>query len=358
MPGITDDELRACAGIPIRFTVASRLRVEALDRGLGGLALWEEAVATPYVKDYDAPPGEGPEHWTRRFDSTHWKMLLLRRNDGMPVAAATVAVRTPGLSMLEGDPTRAVLWDLRVHPDVRRRGFGRRVFARAVEWARTEGFAALHVETQNVNVPACRFYAARGAALIQARQCAYPDFPDETMLIWRLSLRKDADGAAGNAPPAAFPASTAWSVRKAAPADEPALLACDPLAPTDAARRSKILRHRAAGECWVATAPVDGNVPVGYMIVTRSFFNRLFVELLCVAPPRRRGAGTALLAHAETLAGGEALFSSTNVSNRPMRRLLAHRNWREKGMVDGLDPGDPELFYRAPDGRGTGEAPS
>jgi len=42
------------------------------------------------------------------------------------------------------------------------------------------------------------------------------------------------------------------------------------------------------------------------------------------------------------------LFTSTNLSNQPMQRLLARLGWRSVGIVYGLDEGDPELFYLAP----------
>ena len=40
------------------------------------------------------------------------------------------------------------------------------------------------VETQNVNVRACRFYARQGFALGAVNRDAYPDLPDEVLLLW------------------------------------------------------------------------------------------------------------------------------------------------------------------------------
>ncbi|MET8703503.1 hypothetical protein ABZW10_32305 [Kitasatospora sp. NPDC004723] len=39
---------------------------------------------------------------------------------------------------------------------------------------------------------------------------------------------------------------------------------------------------------------------------------------------------------------------STNVSNQPVQRLLHQAGWHPVGLVDGLDEGDPELFFRCP----------
>jgi hypothetical protein len=44
------------------------------------------------------------------------------------------------------------------------------------------------VETQDINVPACRFYAAAGYVLVRVEPQAYPTLPDETRLIWQKQL--------------------------------------------------------------------------------------------------------------------------------------------------------------------------
>jgi len=40
------------------------------------------------------------------------------------------------------------------------------------------------IETQNINVPACRFYSQMGCRLTAINPFAYPEFPEETQLIW------------------------------------------------------------------------------------------------------------------------------------------------------------------------------
>ena len=39
------------------------------------------------------------------------------------------------------------------------------------------------------------------------------------------------------------------------------------------------------------------------------------------------------------------LFTSTNQSNTPMQALLALLGYVRSGVIDNLDPGDPELVY-------------
>ncbi len=173
------------ARIPIAFEVRSVFDVAAAD---GGFALTERSLAASYIKDYDGFAGEGPAGWGQRFDLSNWGFLAARVQ-GRRVGGAAVAFDTPGVHMLEGRRDLAVLWDLRVAPEARGRGVGAALFHAAETWARARGCRELRVETQNVNVPACRFYARRGCILAEAVRGAYPTLPHEVQLIWRKELR-------------------------------------------------------------------------------------------------------------------------------------------------------------------------
>ncbi len=168
--------------VPIAFRVESRFRVEPVRSGLGGLVLVEEPV-TPYIKDYDALPGEGPSHWQEHLDISHWGLLGAYEGTER-IGGAAVAWKTDGLRLLEGRDDVAALWDLRVDPDHRGWGVGHRLFIAARAWARARGCRRLVVETQNINVPACRFYARQGCILGAINQYAYADAPDEVQLLW------------------------------------------------------------------------------------------------------------------------------------------------------------------------------
>lgn len=76
------------------------------------------------------------------------------------------------------------------------------------------------------------------------------------------------------------------------------------------------------------------------------FFGRDFVDLLAVGPAsRRRGIGRLLLRYALATAGTPQVFTSTNVSNHPMRSLLRAEGWSFSGELHGLDEDDPELVF-------------
>jgi len=182
------------ASISIAFTVDRVFHVSprAAD---GGFDLREQQLAAPYVKDYDAIAGNHPSQWARRFDMANWG-LLAAHVGSRRAGGGLVALRTAGLDMLEGRDDLAVLWDLRVAPELRGQGIGAGLFAAAEEWARARGSRTLKVETQNVNVPACRFYERRGCALRAAHHFAYPELPHEIQLLWYKDLI-DAGGDAG-----------------------------------------------------------------------------------------------------------------------------------------------------------------
>jgi GNAT superfamily N-acetyltransferase len=181
-------QLGEYAQVPISFTVSSRLMVEPIDRGLGGYRFTEQPVEPPWVKDYDEL--DSPARWLERRLLDNWGFLAAFDNRGERIGGAVIGWDTPDLYMLRERRDLAALWDLRVRPDYRGRGVGTQLFARVEEWARERGCTLLSVETQDINVRACRFYAARGCVLGTIDRHAYADAPDETQLIWFKSLNE------------------------------------------------------------------------------------------------------------------------------------------------------------------------
>jgi GNAT superfamily N-acetyltransferase len=117
--------------------------------------------------------------------------MFMVQSGERPVGGLTVAGKTPELRMLNGRDNLADVWDLRVHPDFRRQGVGTKLFTRAIEWSRCQGYKQLCVETQNVNVPACRFYLKQGCVLGGINRYWYYDFPgqaNEVQFVWFMDL--------------------------------------------------------------------------------------------------------------------------------------------------------------------------
>jgi streptothricin acetyltransferase len=189
---LTRESLAICGSIPIAFRVEAVLEVQPVDGGLAGLKFVEEPVRESYVKDYDEYEDEAPVRWLKRFDTSHW-VIFIARAAGEPVGTATVAFRSPTVWMLEGRDDLAVLWDIRVHPEHRGKGIGSALFRAAALWAREQGCRRLKVETQSINVPACRFYAKQGCRLRAIDREAYaadPRVAHEAMLLWSFDLKR------------------------------------------------------------------------------------------------------------------------------------------------------------------------
>ncbi len=187
---IAGSELRLYDRIPSRFTVRSILTVEPRDEGLAGFEMIERALDEPYEKDYEEG-GNAPSGWPARFPGVRWGFLLATDRE-RPIGAAAVALGGPLFPM--GRFQRkdlAVLWDIRVSPDARGRGVGAALLERAADWARAQGSGQLGMETQNVNVSACRFYARHGCRLGAIHRFGYAacsDVAHEVMLLWYLDL--------------------------------------------------------------------------------------------------------------------------------------------------------------------------
>lgn len=174
------DDLAEYLRVPMALTVCSRLV-------LHGLQIVGEEPVEPWTKDYDAYESDRADRLHLQFDTTHW-WVKVAIESGEIVGGAVMAMRTPGFDLLEGRDDLAHLIDLRVHPDYQRRGVGRNLWRLAEQAASAAEMTELRVETQDVNVPACRFYEKMGAQLISARTGWYGPDLDEVQLIWSKPL--------------------------------------------------------------------------------------------------------------------------------------------------------------------------
>jgi streptothricin acetyltransferase len=141
------DRLADYNSIPMHTPIESRLAIYLVDGVLGGFQLVEEPVDRPWSKDHGALT-----EWVRRWDTSGWAFFLASLG-GAPIGGATVATRTPEVSMLDRRDDLALLWDLRVHPDHQRSGVGSTLLRRVVEWSRAERMTQLKIETQDTTSP-------------------------------------------------------------------------------------------------------------------------------------------------------------------------------------------------------------
>lgn len=186
---IGPDGLAEYANVPMVIGVRSRLILDDLERRLPtrpNPSLREEPIAIPYRKDYDALDG-GPLQWPTRFDLSGWSFWLAR-DAGQTVGGAAMATRTPRL-LPAAASADAILWDLRVHPAHRRKRIATALFHEAAQWAQSNGYTGLIIETQDVNVPANRFYAKMNCRVSDIDRHAYRStlaIAHEVMLLWQV----------------------------------------------------------------------------------------------------------------------------------------------------------------------------
>jgi len=135
----------------------------------------------------------------------------------------------------------------------------------------------------------------------------------------------------------------ATTVRKGVLEDLDALVTLVDVARSNEQRRRQIEDGLRNSE--VSVALVDGR-PEGYALLHNRFFSYPFIELVYVASSsRRRGIGSSLIEEIQRQALGPKLFTSTNQSNAPMRAVLGRLGFEECGIIQNLDPGDPELVF-------------
>jgi ribosomal protein S18 acetylase RimI-like enzyme len=103
-------------------------------------------------------------------------------------------------------------------------------------------------------------------------------------------------------------------IRQAEEKDIIAIYSFDHLAQREE-RRTFIQKSVRSGAASVAV--LDGQV-VGYAVLQYSFYDQGFMAMLYVHPDhRRKGIGSAIVRHVESICRTEKLFTSTNESNLP-----------------------------------------
>jgi ribosomal protein S18 acetylase RimI-like enzyme len=139
-------------------------------------------------------------------------------------------------------------------------------------------------------------------------------------------------------------------MREALPEDGDAIVAIDHVAKLEPGRVQFIDRILHSAVCLVVEH--EGRV-VAYGALEYSFFEQGFISMVYVAESeRRRGIGRALLAGLAARCATRKLFTSANQSNKPMQELLVSVGYLRSGIIENLDPSDPELVYFLDVGKG------
>ena len=182
----TANDLQGYAQVPMVLTVRAQYRAELVDGGLGGWTLNEEPVVSA-IRQGLTDELDSPTRWLRH-DISNWAFFAA--HDGAtPRRRRNCRLEQSGAPHAGGENgPRFVLWDIRVRREYRRSGIGSQLFDKCAEWAKRKGCTRLKIETQDINVPACRFYAAKGCELRGIHHGMYPEYPDEVQFLWYLNL--------------------------------------------------------------------------------------------------------------------------------------------------------------------------
>jgi ribosomal protein S18 acetylase RimI-like enzyme len=176
----TAESLQTYGAVSIAFEVAEVIDLDSLQLGTPAV-LKTRRISAPYIKDYDQIEGNHPSDWSTRFRVDDW--VIFTAHEGGRHVGGAIAVRDA-----QADPATMRLWDLRVAPEFRHRGIGQALLTTVEDAIQSRGARILCVETQDVNVGACRFYARHGFLIESIARGVYPGLPDESRLLWSKRL--------------------------------------------------------------------------------------------------------------------------------------------------------------------------
>ncbi|MEM9982575.1 MAG: GNAT family N-acetyltransferase [Bacteroidota bacterium] len=108
-------------------------------------------------------------------------------------------------------------------------------------------------------------------------------------------------------------------------------------------RAEKITKAILSKECFIISMD---NSTVGFALFDYRFFDQGWIELIVIDEKYRgKGAGVQAMNLICKQSKTNKVFTSTNNSNTRMQKALNKAGFSFAGKIDGLDEGDPELFY-------------
>lgn len=130
------------------------------------------------VEPYEKILSVDAEDYTTFIDNPQ-KVIFFADVDGKPVGQ---------IKLIPWWNKFAYVEELIVDTEFRGKGVGSALMMRAVEWAREQNFPGITLETQDNNVPACKFYEKCGFVLTGFDLYAYKNFSNasEIALYWYL----------------------------------------------------------------------------------------------------------------------------------------------------------------------------
>ena len=108
-------------------------------------------------------------------------------------------------------------------------------------------------------------------------------------------------------------------------------------------REEKITKAILDKECFII---LTDDRAVGFVLFDYRFFDQGWIELIIIQETfRGKGIGGQAINLICKQSKASKVFTSTNSSNTQMQRALTKVGFSFAGKINGLDDGDPELFY-------------
>ena len=99
------------------------------------------------------------------------------------VAGAICVTNSPQIKMLRGNMENSVLWDIRVDSKFQHLGYGKILFNKCVEFAKSKGTKRMIIETQNNNTSAIPFYEKMGCTLLEINKNHYEGLTEDQLIF-------------------------------------------------------------------------------------------------------------------------------------------------------------------------------
>lgn len=130
----------------------------------------EELFAEPYIKHYD------DEELDISYVNDPDKAVYLYYERQACIGRIKLCANWNGFALIE---------DIAVAKDGRQKGIGTLLMNKAIEWAKQQKLLGLMLETQDINVAACRFYAKNGFQIGGVDTMLYTKFfANEMAVFW------------------------------------------------------------------------------------------------------------------------------------------------------------------------------
>jgi len=139
----------------------------------------EELYSNPYEKKYDDE------------DIIHYDYQKYANDNDYAIYFYYCDSKCVGQIILHSNWNKySFIEDISVLRDYRGKGIGRALINTAIEWAKQNNLCGLMLETQDINLLACRFYNNLGMKIGAVDNMLYANFPtcEEKAIFWYLKF--------------------------------------------------------------------------------------------------------------------------------------------------------------------------